>query len=112
MISRSSTEAEYRHLAYATTKISWLLSLFCDLHISLTTPIIWYDNITFISFASNPIFHSKMKYLDIDYHYVRDKVIHRELHVRYNHTADQVADIFTKGLSSAQFVSLCQAYAA
>ena len=42
-----------------------------------------------------------MKHLEIDYHYVRDKVVRRELHVRYIHTTDQVADIFTKSLFSA-----------
>ena len=39
-ISRSSTEAEYRQLAYTTAEISWLRSLFRDLHLTLTTPII------------------------------------------------------------------------
>ena len=47
-----------------------------------------------------------MKHLEIDYHYVRDKVVRRELHVRYIHTPDQVADIFTKGLFLARFVLL------
>jgi len=47
-----------------------------------------------------------MKHLEIDYHYVRDKVVRRELHIRYIHTTDQVADIFTKGLSSARFALL------
>jgi len=105
-ISRSGTEAEYRQLAYTVTEISWLHSLFRDLHISLITPIICCDNISSISFTSNPIFHSKIKHLEIDYHYVRDKVVRRELHIRYIHTADQVADIFTKGLSSARFALL------
>jgi len=44
-----------------------------------------------------------MKHLEIDYHYVRNKLVRQELHVRYIHTADQAADIFTKGLYSAQF---------
>ena len=87
-------------------EISWLRSLFRDLHISLTASIIWCDNISSISFAFNPIFYSIMKHLEIDYHYICDKVVHRELHVRYIHTTDQVADIFTKGLSSARFALL------
>jgi len=47
-----------------------------------------------------------MKHLEIDYHYVRDKVVRRELCVRYIHTTDQVADIFIKVLSSARFALL------
>jgi len=106
MISRSNTEAKYHQLAYTATEISWLCSLFRDLHISFTTLIIWCDNISSIFFASNPIFYFKMKHLESDYHYVHDKVVRRKLHVRYIHTADQVADIFTKGLSSVRFALL------
>ena len=62
-ISQSSTEAEYRQLAYTTVEISWLRSLFRDLVVDLSTPLIWCDNISSISLASNPVFHSKMKHL-------------------------------------------------
>ena len=47
-----------------------------------------------------------MKHLEIDYHYIRDKVVHRELHIRYIHTTNQIADIFTKGLSLTRFALL------
>ncbi|KAL5706290.1 hypothetical protein ACHQM5_024479 [Ranunculus cassubicifolius] len=61
-ISRSSTEAEYRQLAYTAAEISWLRSLFKDLGVTLSPPTIWCDNISSISLASNPVFHSKMKH--------------------------------------------------
>ncbi|KAL5713478.1 hypothetical protein ACHQM5_015548 [Ranunculus cassubicifolius] len=105
-ISRSSTEAEYRQLPYTAAEISWLRSLFKDLGIHMSTPLIWCDNISSISLASNPVFHSKMKHLEVDYHYVREKVIHKELQVCYINTKDQVADIFTKGMSSPRFKEL------
>jgi len=47
-----------------------------------------------------------MKHLEIDYHYVHENVVRRELHIRYIHTADQVADIFIRGLSLARFALL------
>ena len=102
-VSRSSTEAEYRQLAYTAAEISWLRSLLKDLGVSTTTPIIWRDNISSISLASNPVFHARTKHLLVDYHYVRDKVVCKELDVSYICTTDQVADVFTKGLSSACF---------
>uniref|UniRef100_A0A2N9IS10 Reverse transcriptase Ty1/copia-type domain-containing protein n=1 Tax=Fagus sylvatica TaxID=28930 RepID=A0A2N9IS10_FAGSY len=103
MVSRSSTEAEYRQLAYTATEISWFRSLFKDLGISLNIPLIWCDNISSISLASNPVFHARTKHLEVDYHYVLDKVIRNELAVNYICTLDQVADIFTKGLSFTRF---------
>jgi len=51
VLSHSSTEAKYYQLAYTTVEISWLRSLFKDLSVSLSTPLIWCDNISFISLA-------------------------------------------------------------
>ncbi|BBG92535.1 hypothetical protein Prudu_000297 [Prunus dulcis] len=87
-VSRSSSEAEYRQLAYTAAELSWLKSLFRDLKLHLVCPTIWCDNISSIALASNPVFHSRTKHLEVDYHYVREKVI---------------ADLFTKGLSSLRF---------
>lgn len=102
-ISRSSTEAEYRQLAYTAAEISWMRSLFRDLSVFLSTPLIWCDNISSISLASNLVLHANTKHLEVDYHYVRDKVVRKELDVCYVCTTDQVADVFTKGLSSPRF---------
>uniref|UniRef100_A0A2N9FHB2 Reverse transcriptase Ty1/copia-type domain-containing protein n=1 Tax=Fagus sylvatica TaxID=28930 RepID=A0A2N9FHB2_FAGSY len=82
-VSRSSTEAEYCQLAYTAAEISWLSSLFKDL-----------------------VFYARTKHLEVDYHYVRDKVTCKELEVNYICTTDQVADVFTKGLSSTRFMLL------
>lgn len=106
-VSRSSTESEYRQLAHTAAEISWLRQLLRDLHICLVRPpLIWCDNISSISLASNPIFHARTKHLEVDYHYVREKVVNKELDVQYITTRDQVADIFTKGLSTSQFETL------
>ncbi|KAM1479039.1 hypothetical protein ACFX2I_026387 [Malus domestica] len=105
-VSRSSTEAEYRQLAYTAAEISWLRSLFRDLQLNLACPTIWCDNISSISLASNPVFHSRTKHLEVDYHYVREKVVRGELLVNFICSQDQVADLCTKGLSSARFKML------
>lgn len=105
-VSRSSTEAEYRQLAYTAAELSWLRSLFKDLGIPLQPPVLWCDNVSSLALASNPVFHARTKHLEVDYHYVREKVIRGELQVRYISTKDQVADIFTKGLSRQRFTGL------
>ncbi|KAM5580161.1 hypothetical protein ABKV19_009748 [Rosa sericea] len=102
-VSRSSAEAEYRQLAYTAAEISWLRSIFCDLGLFLHCPRIWCDNISAIAIASNPVFHGRTKHVEVDYHYVRDKVVNRELQVSFVSTTDQLADIFTKGLPAPRF---------
>ncbi|CAL2254293.1 unnamed protein product [Prunus armeniaca] len=79
-VSRSSTKSEYRQLAYTTVTLSCALS-----------------------FASNPVFHSYTHHVEVDYHFVRENAVHNELLVAYCSTVDQIADIFTKGLSPAWF---------
>jgi hypothetical protein len=48
--------------------------------------------------ALNPIFHGSMKYVEIDYHFVCDRVLQKLLEVRFISTDDQVADRLTKPL--------------
>ena len=50
--------------------------------------------------------HSRMKHVEIDFHFVRDKVQTGQLLVRHLSTVDQLADIFTKGLGIPRFLSL------
>jgi len=107
-IYRSSTEAEYRALAIAAAELAWIRQLFCDIHIPLhIPPIIHCDNLSAISLASNPIFHSRMKHLQIDYHFVRERVIKGDLLVQHVSSADQFVDILTKGLFTPLFRRLC-----
>jgi len=71
IVSRSSTEAEYRTLAIVAAELAWIRQLLCDIHIPLhIPPIIHCDNLSAISLASNPVFHSRKKHLQIDYHFV------------------------------------------
>lgn len=75
-----------------------------DLHVFLSYTLLkWCDNISVIALVSNPNFHARTKYVEVDYHYIHDKVVCKEIDVCYASTHDQVADIFTKGHTSATF---------
>lgn len=69
-------------------------------------PLIYCDNISAIAFASNPVYDTSTKHVEVDYHFIREKVIHGEIQMRFVGTIDQLADIFTKGLGTPQFQSL------
>lgn len=100
LVARFSTEAKCRCLAHTAAEISWLRTLLHDFRIFLHhIPLIWCDNISAIALASNPVFHACTKHIEVDYHYICEKVVNNDLAVRFVHSKDQIADIFTKELS-------------
>ena len=107
VVARSSTESEFRALANTAAEIKWLKSLLHELQVvQADVPIIWVDNQGAASLATNPIFHARCKHIEIDQHFVRDQLLAHELEVRYVPTVDQLADIFTKSLSTDRFLYL------
>lgn len=55
-----------------------------------------------------PTFRTRMKHLELDYHCVREKVALGTLETRYVSTEGQLADLFTKPLSSKRLLFLLQ----
>jgi histone deacetylase 1/2 len=104
VVSRSSTESEYRALADLAAEVAWLKSLLGELKVPiLRKPVLWCDNLSAKALASNPVMHVRSKHIEIDIHYIRDQVIHNEVTVAYVPTADQIADCLTKALTHTRF---------
>jgi Reverse transcriptase (RNA-dependent DNA polymerase) len=103
-VSRSSTEAEYRSLAITCVEILWLQYLLHELHIRLDSPpTLWCDNLGATFLAANLMFHARTKHVEIDYHFVRERVVSKELSVRFLCSKDQLADVLTKPLPTSRF---------
>ncbi|KAH9745458.1 retrovirus-related pol polyprotein from transposon RE2 [Citrus sinensis] len=104
VITKSSAESEYRALAAAVSEITWLKSLFLEIGMCCDEkPIIWCDNVSAAELAHNQVFHSRTKHIEIDLHFIRDKVLAGDLKILYIPSAEQIADILTKLLNSSQF---------
>ena len=52
------------------------------------------------------MFHVCTKHIEVDYHFVREKVLRRDLQIKYIATRDQLGDVFTKSLSTSWFAFL------
>lgn len=63
----------------------------------------WCDNATTISLAVNPILRAKVKDVELDMHFVREKHLSGQLHVQFVPSCDQVADVLTKPLTVGAF---------
>jgi hypothetical protein len=104
-VSRSSAEAEYRAVAHVVAESCWIRNLLQELHCPLhRSTVVYCDNVSAVYLSVNPVQHRRTKHIEIDIHFVRDKVQVGDVRVLHIPTASQYADIFTKGLPSAPFV--------
>ncbi|KMT09304.1 hypothetical protein BVRB_6g134020 isoform B [Beta vulgaris subsp. vulgaris] len=89
-VSKSSTEAEYRAVAYTAAKTIWLKQLLADIDHFLRRPVIVYcDNVSATYLTANPVYHDRSKHIDVDYHFIREMVAKGGLIVRHVPTQSQ-----------------------
>jgi histone deacetylase 1/2 len=103
-VSRSSTEAEYKSVANATSEVIWMQSLLEELGVKLRQPpCLWCDNLGATYLSANQVFHARAKHIKIDFQFVREKVLNKQLEIRFVPSKDQVVDGFTKPLPLRAF---------
>ena len=104
VVSRSSAEAELRAMAHGVCEGVWLKLLLKEMGLPLESSVKFLcDNQATISIAKNPVYHDRIKHLEIDRHFIREKIEDKSITVEYTPTSLQTADILTKALPRVIF---------
>ncbi|RVW91983.1 Retrovirus-related Pol polyprotein from transposon TNT 1-94 [Vitis vinifera] len=99
VVARSSAEAEYRAMALATCELIWLRHLLQELRFGKDEQMkLICDNQAALHIASNPVFHERTKHIEVDCHFIREKIASGCIATSFVNSNDQLADIFTKSL--------------
>jgi len=90
-------------MSQAAAEVAWLVRLLSELGVSDLQPVTLHcDNQSALQIAKNPVFHERTKHIEIYCHFTREKVLEGLLQLAYVPTSQQLADILTKILPSAQ----------
>jgi hypothetical protein len=103
-VSRSSAEAEYRAVATCVAETCWVRHILQELHCPIhTATMVYCDNVSAVYMTANPVHHRRTKHIELDIHFVREKVALGAVRVLHVPSSSQYADIFTKGLPVMMF---------
>ncbi|XP_061348292.1 uncharacterized protein LOC133293706 [Gastrolobium bilobum] len=104
VVARSSAEAEFRGMAHGVCELLWIKSILQDLGICYNQPMeLHCDNKAAIEIAHNPIQHDRTKHVEVDRHFIKEKLDQKIIQFPYIKSEDQLADILTKAVSGKVF---------
>lgn len=108
VVARSTAEAELRSMASGLCELMWLRLLLTELQMFKGEPLQLYcDNQATINIVNNPVQHDRTKHIEIDRHFIREKLEEGTLQVNFVRSGDQLADILTKGVGIVSFMKIC-----
>ena len=91
-----------------TSELIWLKQLLQELRFRKDEPMkLVCDNLAALDIASNPVFHETTNHIEVDYHFIREKIASGCMTTSYINSSYQLADSFTKSLRGSRIQYIC-----
>lgn len=90
-------------MAACAAEISWLIGLFEELRVKVELHVdLLCDSKVTIKIAANPFFYERIKHIDIDCHFMKERILQGEMRTEHVSSKEQLADLLTKSLGKVQ----------
>ncbi|CAL8996549.1 unnamed protein product [Prunus brigantina] len=100
----SHAEAEYRGMVHGVCELLWIRRLLTELGFKPRKPMELYcDNKSAIDIAHNPVQHDRTKHVEVDRHFIKEKIEKKIICLSFIKSEDQLANILTKAVCSRVF---------
>jgi len=100
VVARSSTEAEYKAMSLGICEEIWLQKVLSDLHQECETPLkLFCDNKAAISIANNPVQHDRTKHVEIDRHFIKERLDSGNICIRRSLRVNRLLMFLPRGFS-------------
>ncbi|CAL2254674.1 unnamed protein product [Prunus armeniaca] len=106
VVSRSSAEAEYRGMTQGVCELLWLRRLLRNFGFGPQKPMDLYcDNKAAIAIAHNPVQHDRTKHMEVNRHFVKEKLDAKIISFPFISSEYQLVDVLTKAVSTTVFLN-------
>jgi hypothetical protein len=104
VVAKSSTEAKYRVMTFTVSELIWVKQVLTDFNFKSEEPMrMYYDNKATRHITTNHVFHERTKHIEVDCHFIREKIQTKYIKTPFVRSQDQLVDAFTKFLSIKAF---------
>ncbi|WMV51180.1 hypothetical protein MTR67_044565, partial [Solanum verrucosum] len=108
VFARSSAKAEYLAMTVATCELVWIKQLLRELKFGEISQMGFVcDNQESLHITLYPIFHVRIKHIEIDCHSIREKILSKDIVTKFVKSSGQLVDIFTKSLNAPRINYSC-----
>ena len=106
--ARSCDEAKYQAMALATCELIWLKHFLQEVRFGKDEQMkLICDNQVALHISSNLVFHERIKHIEVDYHFIKEKIASGCMTTSFVNSNDQLADMFTKSLRDPRIKYIC-----